>query len=91
VLKDLRNVGSCAWGINLTTEPWLAKALPMQLPHPLIQQAKDRVANAVAKAGKWWVTCVGDHFALVRSLREPFHKVLILESARNGEAQGCVT
>jgi 2-keto-3-deoxy-L-rhamnonate aldolase RhmA len=70
----------------------LSYAIPMQLPHPLIQQAIARVANAVAKAGKWWgtvtvtleaaqteldrgprmVTCVDDHFALVRGLQKAY-------------------
>jgi 4-hydroxy-2-oxoheptanedioate aldolase len=30
--------------------------VPMQREHPLVQQAIDKVANAAAKAGKWWGT-----------------------------------
>jgi hypothetical protein len=32
----------------------LSYGVPMQFQHRLIQQAKDRVANAVAKTGKLW-------------------------------------
>ncbi len=34
----------------------LSYGIPMQFQHALIQQAKDKVANAAAKAGKWWGT-----------------------------------
>jgi 4-hydroxy-2-oxoheptanedioate aldolase len=30
--------------------------VPMQREHPLVQKAMDKVANAAAKAGKWWGT-----------------------------------
>jgi 4-hydroxy-2-oxoheptanedioate aldolase len=34
----------------------ISYGLPMQRKHPTIQRAFDKVANAVAKAGKWWGT-----------------------------------
>jgi 4-hydroxy-2-oxoheptanedioate aldolase len=34
----------------------ISYGIPMQREHPLIQRALDRVANAAAKAGKWWGT-----------------------------------
>jgi 4-hydroxy-2-oxoheptanedioate aldolase len=34
----------------------LSYGVPMQREHPLIQRAMDKVANAAAKAGKWWGT-----------------------------------
>ncbi|HLV86243.1 MAG TPA: aldolase/citrate lyase family protein [Candidatus Sulfotelmatobacter sp.] len=34
----------------------LSYGVPMQFKHPLMQKAKDKVANAAAKAGKWWGT-----------------------------------
>lgn len=65
---------------------------PMQVSHPDVQRAIDRVANAAAKHGKWWgmptgspeaaqalldrgarfITCGGDHGALVGGLRNSF-------------------
>ena len=67
----------------------ISYGVPMQTDHPLVQRAIDRVANATAKAGKWWgmptgspeqapalldrgarfITCGGDHGALVNGLR----------------------
>ena len=32
----------------------ISYGVPMQVGHPLVQGAIDRVANAAAKAGKWW-------------------------------------
>ena len=72
----------------------LSYGVPMQLQHELLEKAKDKVANAVAKAGKWWgtvtvtaeaaqteldrgarmVTCVDDHFLLVRGLQHAYSK-----------------
>ena len=34
----------------------ISYGVPMQRDHPLVQGAMDKVANAVAKAGKWWGT-----------------------------------
>jgi len=34
----------------------ISYGVPLQREHPLIQGALDRVANAAAKAGKWWGT-----------------------------------
>lgn len=34
----------------------ISYGVPMQRDHPVVQRAMDRVANAVAKAGKWWGT-----------------------------------
>jgi 2-keto-3-deoxy-L-rhamnonate aldolase RhmA len=34
----------------------ISYGVPMQREHPLVQRAMDKVANAVAKAGKWWGT-----------------------------------
>jgi 4-hydroxy-2-oxoheptanedioate aldolase len=34
----------------------MSYGVPLQRHHPLIQRAFDRVANAAAKAGKWWGT-----------------------------------
>jgi len=34
----------------------ISYGLPMRRQHPTIQRAFDKVANAVAKAGKWWGT-----------------------------------
>jgi 4-hydroxy-2-oxoheptanedioate aldolase len=34
----------------------LSYGIPMQFQHALIEKAKDKVANAAAKAGKWWGT-----------------------------------
>lgn len=34
----------------------ISYGVPLQREHPLIQKALDRVANAAAKAGKWWGT-----------------------------------
>jgi len=34
----------------------ISYGVPMQRQHPLIQRALDKVANAAAKAGKWWGT-----------------------------------
>jgi 2-keto-3-deoxy-L-rhamnonate aldolase RhmA len=34
----------------------ISYGIPMQREHPVIQQAMDKVANAVTKAGKWWGT-----------------------------------
>lgn len=68
--------------------------IPMQFQHSLIQKAKDKVANAAAKAGKWWgtvtptpeaaqteldrgarmVTCVDDHFLLVKGLQKAYSR-----------------
>lgn len=34
----------------------LSYGIPMQYQHPLLEKAKDKVANATARAGKWWGT-----------------------------------
>ena len=34
----------------------ISYGVPMQREHPTVQRAMDKVANAVAKAGKWWGT-----------------------------------
>lgn len=34
----------------------ISYGVPMQREHPLVQGAIDKVANATAKAGKWWGT-----------------------------------
>ena len=34
----------------------LSYGIPMQFQHSLMEKAKDKVANAAAKAGKWWGT-----------------------------------
>jgi 4-hydroxy-2-oxoheptanedioate aldolase len=34
----------------------ISYGVPMQKEHPLVQGAIDKVANATAKAGKWWGT-----------------------------------
>jgi 4-hydroxy-2-oxoheptanedioate aldolase len=34
----------------------ISYGVPMQRDHPLVQHAMDKVANAAAKAGKWWGT-----------------------------------
>jgi 2-keto-3-deoxy-L-rhamnonate aldolase RhmA len=34
----------------------LSYGVPLQFQHSLMQKAKDKVANAAAKAGKWWGT-----------------------------------
>jgi len=34
----------------------ISYGVPMQRDHPQVQRAMDKVANAVAKAGKWWGT-----------------------------------
>lgn len=34
----------------------ISYGVPMQREHPLVQKALDKVANAAAKAGKWWGT-----------------------------------
>jgi 4-hydroxy-2-oxoheptanedioate aldolase len=45
---DLLFVGPADLSINY--------GVPLQREHPLVQQAIDKVANAAAKAGKWWGT-----------------------------------
>ena len=77
----------------------LSYGIPMQFQHRLIQQAKDRVANAVARVGRWWgtvtvtpeaaqteldrgarmVTCVDDHFALLRGLQNAYSQFAHIE------------
>jgi len=37
----------------------ISYGVPMQRQHPLMQRALDKVANAAAKAGKWWGTVTG--------------------------------
>ncbi len=57
---DCLDVLATVEGINAlfvsTADLCMSYGIPFQHHHPLIQRAKDRVANAAAKAGKWWGT-----------------------------------
>ena len=46
----------------------ISYGVPMQFDHPDVQRAFDRVANAVAKAGKWWGTTSGSPAAAQKML-----------------------
>jgi 2-keto-3-deoxy-L-rhamnonate aldolase RhmA len=46
----------------------LSYGVPMQLEHPEVQKAIDRVASAVAKAGKWWGIATATPQAAQRAL-----------------------
>jgi 4-hydroxy-2-oxoheptanedioate aldolase len=46
----------------------LSYGVPMQFEHPDVQKAIDRVASAVAKAGKWWGITTGTPEAAQRAL-----------------------
>jgi 4-hydroxy-2-oxoheptanedioate aldolase len=46
----------------------ISLGVPMQFDHPLVQRAIDRVANAVAKAGKWWTMPTGTPESAQRAL-----------------------
>ncbi len=46
----------------------LSYGVPLQFDHPLLLKATERVANAVAKAGKWWGTTTGTPEAAQRAL-----------------------
>ena len=42
--------------------------MPFQFTHPDVQKAIDRVANAAAKAGKWWGMPTGTPEAIRQTL-----------------------
>lgn len=46
----------------------LSYGVPLEFDHPKLLQATERVANAVAKAGKWWGTTTGTPEAAQRAL-----------------------
>jgi 4-hydroxy-2-oxoheptanedioate aldolase len=46
----------------------ISLGVPMQMDHPLMQRAIDRVANAAQRAGKWWSLPAGTPEAAQRAL-----------------------